>query len=87
MVGLSAEIWDRAGVGIRREECWGGGGGYGGLCAVEVSGLGVVSEQGPGFVPGVERLEQQGGESTRLSGLIAAPQTVKAACSWRLTLH
>lgn len=24
MVGLSTEFWDRAGVGIRREECWRG---------------------------------------------------------------
>lgn len=56
-------------------------GGYGVLCAVEVLGLEVVSEQGLGFVPGVERLEQQEGESTRLSSLIAVLQMVNADCS------
>lgn len=38
--GLSAEIWDRAGVGIRTERCWGRA--MGELYSVEVLGLEVV---------------------------------------------
>lgn len=79
MGGLSAEIWDRAGVGIRAEECWGGR--WGGLCAVEVLGLEVLYEQGVDFVPGVERLEQQEGQSYPKCGIIAVLSTVNANCS------
>lgn len=36
MVGLSAEIWDRAEVGIRTEECRGGRGLRGVVCSGSV---------------------------------------------------
>lgn len=79
MGGLSPEIWDRAGVGIRTEECWRRKGAGRGCVGGVVGGGSVGAWGGVGTRPG---LCPWGGEVGKTRSRVSS--TVQLNCSLQL---